>query len=150
LKTASKNLPAKNAKTGLYSRSKKTTRRRDLQRAYYTRRLIAAAPWIERQDALLLRRYVEISLLADVIYAHLKAVGPINPLGEARRLVGEFRKLSIASAGIGAQLGLSPSSRAGLKDLRSADAAIDISDSDAADAIAISAPSAAKHAEAGE
>ncbi len=124
--------------TGLYARSKKVAQRRDLQCRYFMRRLVATAPWIARQDSMLLRRYVELSLLANAIYARLRAVGPINPQGEARRLVGEFRKLSLAAASIGAQLGLSPASRAALGSDPSNPAAIDISPERAQRAIEVS------------
>ncbi len=125
MKKAAKNLPAKNAKTNLYARSKKAIRRRDLQTRYFVNKLLAVAPWIEAQDRMLLRRFVQLATLGDRVYAAMRDSEIINGRGESKRLLQDFRRLALAEASIGAQLGLSPQSRVGLRDSR-ADA-IDIS-----------------------
>ena len=136
MKPAPKNLPAKNAKTTLYARSKKTIRRRDLQCRYYMNRLIATAPWIERQDAMLLRRFVQLEMLGDRVYSALRDGEIVTGRGESKRLLQDFRRLVATQASLAAQLGLSPVARRALKDDASNPGAIDISPERAQRAIA--------------
>lgn len=124
--------------TGAYARSNKMKRQRDLQVTYYVRRLAKLAPWIELQDRMLVRRFAQLELLIDRVYAAIRDSDNILlPDGGAKRLVHDFRKLVQAQASIGAQLGLSPVSRRMVRDSGSLET-IDISDERARRAIDVS------------
>ena len=124
--------------TGLYSRSGRFMRLRDGQVTNYVRRIKAICPWLERQDLFLLRRFAQCELLCDVLYGQLRDKGPLTTAGEAKRLVGEWRKLVQTQGMLANQLGLSPAARAALKADPSNPAAIDISPERAQRAIEVS------------
>lgn len=72
----------------------------------------ALCPWIEGPDLPLLRRWCELELHASYVHAALRKFGILDRRGEARRLLDEHRKLSLAQLAIGAELGLNPRARA--------------------------------------
>jgi len=126
-------------RTGLYASSTKFKRLRDVQVRYYVARIARqCGSYMLKQDLFLLRRFAQLELLCDVTYAQLREKGVFNKEGEAKRLLGEYRKLVLAQGVIGAQLGLSPAARRALKDDPANPAAIDISPERAQRAIEVS------------
>jgi hypothetical protein len=123
-------------KTGLRARSKSFQRLRDNQVGYYVRNIRAMCPWLIKSDYFLIRRFAQCELLCDVLYAELRERGPLDKSGEAKRLLGEWRKLVAAQGSLANQLGLSPQARAAIK--TDATKPVDISDADAQRAIDVS------------
>jgi len=101
-------------------------------------KLIATAPWIERQDAMLLRRFVQLEMLGDRVYSALRDGEIVTGQGESKRLLQDFRRLVATQASLAAQLGLSPVARRALRDDPSNPSAIDISPERAQRAIEVS------------
>ena len=139
-KKAKTTLPARkeNSRTGLYAVSTKFKRLRDAQIRYYTVRIKMQCPWLAKEDIFLTRRFAQAEMLLDVIYGQLRDKGPLTKDGEAKRLVGEWRKLVQTQGMLANQLGLSPAARAALKADPSNPSAIDISPERAQRAIDVS------------
>ncbi len=100
------------AKTGIYVRSPDGLKLRDRSVQRIVAKMCALCPWIEGPDLPLLRRWCELELHASYVHAALRKFGILNREGEARRLLDEHRKLSLAQLAIGAELGLNPRARA--------------------------------------
>jgi hypothetical protein len=113
----------------LYSRGAKGVAIRDVR----TRRLAStyrkAFPWLEAADTVLLRTFVQVSLLADEIYSKITKEGVTRPTGQPHPLLGEFRNYSRTAADLAGRLGLSPRDRAQMK-ANSTTAALDTIDLD--------------------
>jgi hypothetical protein len=122
-------------RTGLYASSTKFKRLRDVQVRYYVARIARQCPYLAKQDLFLLRRFAQLEMLCDVIYAQLREKGVFNKEGEAKRLLGEYRKLVLAQGSLASQLGLSPSARSAIKSGDLDPDVIDISDESARRAI---------------
>jgi hypothetical protein len=91
----------------------------------------AVMPWLEEADAPTCRTWAE---LASRVYAALRDQGVLNPEGEARRLLDDYRKLRQTQAIFTRELGMTPAARQALKanskatfDLAPAFAAEDVS-----------------------
>jgi len=130
------------ARTGLYVRGGNGIKLRDLKVRRLLRKLRGACPWIEPSDMPLARRWCELEVLCSIAYAALRDEGPMNEKGDGRRLLDDYRKLALAQASIGRELGLSPAARQALKASRdngAFDLAAQIVEDGAADgAIAVS------------
>jgi hypothetical protein len=72
-------------------------------------------PWIEQADIPAARAWAEMEYLAGQVYAVLRAMHPVIPDGEARRLLDDYRKLRQTQAVFARELGMTPASRMALK-----------------------------------
>ncbi len=105
------------AKTGVYVRSPNGLKLRDRSVQRIVAKTRALCPWIQGPDLPLLRRWSELELHASYVHAALRKFGILNGRGEARRLLDEHRKLSLAQLAIGAELGLNPHARAQMQSM---------------------------------
>jgi hypothetical protein len=99
------------AKHGLFIKSPKGLKLRDRSVQRIVRQVRELCDWIKPCDVPLLRRWAELEIHALRIHAFLKLVGDVNQAGDPRSLLDAHRKIALAQASIGAQLGLSPASR---------------------------------------
>lgn len=125
-------------RSGLYAKSTTFVGLRDAQIRAYATRIRRQCPWMVNQDIFLIRRFCQAELLAEAIYARLRAEGVFTKDGEVKRLANEWRKLALAQLQLGSALGLHPQSRSALRN-DSMPSAIEISDDDARAALQISA-----------
>ena len=104
------------AMTGYYTKSPKGLKLMDRLVQKIVAKMRELCDWLEPCDLPLLRRWAELELHATRINGFLKIIGEVNSTtGEPRRLLDEHRKVALAQATIGAQLGLSPASRMAIK-----------------------------------
>jgi hypothetical protein len=103
------------ALTGLYVKSPKGLKLRDRSVQRIVAQMRELCDWIEPCDLPLLRRWAELEIHASRVHGFLKLIGDVNSQGEPRRLLDELRKIALAQAAIGSQLGFSPASRTGLR-----------------------------------
>jgi len=115
MKTPSKNLPATNAKTGIYARSPKARKLRDAQTRYVMRKVRMLCPVIKPEDIWMLRRFAELEYLASRCYAALRDSEIVNGRGESKRLLTDYRRLVQTQHSLANSLGLSPAARMAIK-----------------------------------
>jgi len=100
---------------GLYVRSKKGVRLRDLTVWRLARKMRSAMPWLEDSDLPACRSWAQLDVLASKVYAELRDHGFTNGEGEPRRLLTEFRQLRLAQLAYERELGMTPVARMNLK-----------------------------------
>ncbi len=112
-------------KTTLYVRAAAGLKLRDHKVQRLVQRMRIAMPWLQASDIPQARAWAQLEVIADQVYAALRAMGPLNSNGEARRLVDDFRKLRQTQNGLANALGMTPASRLALG-VMSGRSAIDI------------------------
>jgi hypothetical protein len=100
--------------SGYYVKSPKGLKLRDRSVQRIVAQMRELCDWIEPCDLPLLRRWAELEIHASRVHGFLKLIGDVNQQGDPRRLLDDLRKIALAQAAIGAQLGFSPASRAAL------------------------------------
>ncbi len=103
------------ARTGVYAKPAAGIKLRDKKVERLARKVRTVATWLEPSDFPMLRGWCELEILAESVYAAVRALGVLNQNGEARRLVNDYRLLRQTQAGIAAALGLTPAARQALK-----------------------------------
>lgn len=105
----------KRASTGLYVRAAPGLKLRDKKVERLARKVRTVMPWLEPADWPIVRAWAEFEYLAGQVYAALRSYGAVNPHGEARRLLDDYRKLRLAQAIFARELGMTPASRMAIK-----------------------------------
>ena len=100
---------------GLFVRSKKGVRLRDLTIYRLVKKLRFAMPWLEDSDQPACRGWAQMEVMASRIYAELRDHGFTNGEGEPRRLLSEFRQLRQTQLAYERELGMTPASRMAMK-----------------------------------
>jgi hypothetical protein len=75
----------------------------------------AAMHWLEPSDLPTCRAWAELEFLAGQVYAVLRTLGVVNPKGEGRRLLDDYRKLRQTQAVYARELGMTPAARMAIK-----------------------------------
>jgi hypothetical protein len=101
-------------KTCLYLKSPVALAKRDRETDNLACRMYEIMPWLTKTDGPSARRWAQLEYLADMVFLELKNNGLLNADGEARRLLGEFRKLIGNQLQIANALGMPASARAAL------------------------------------
>lgn len=136
--------PQRRAQTGLYVRAAPTLKVRDKRIAVLVKRMFRLMGWLRPEDVPLCRSWAQHEILSDIVYSALRAMGPINADGNAKRLLVDYRQLRQSQTAIASQLGMSPMARARLC-AASTNAAFDVmSNGDLSEAETESAISAAR------
>jgi hypothetical protein len=104
------------ADTGLYVKSRNGLRLRDLNVRRLVRRMRVAMPWLKDSDVPVCRAWAELEVLSARIYAELRDNGFLNPEGDARRLLNDYRGLRKTQLSFAMQLGMTPVARKLLQD----------------------------------
>lgn len=117
--------PQRRAQTGLYVRAARTLKVRDQKISKLVRRMFSLMSWLKPEDIPLMRSWAQHEILADIAYSALRAMGPINADGNAKRLLTDFRQLRQSQTMIANALGMSPMARAQLR-AASTNAAFDV------------------------
>ena len=107
------NTPA--TKTGLYVRAAPGFKLRDRKVTRLAIKVRAAMPWLEPADGPTVRAWCELEYLTNQVYAALRTYGVVNPSGEARRLLDDYRKLRQTQIILSRELGMTPASRMAIK-----------------------------------
>ncbi len=126
---------------GLYVKAANGLRLRDRRVQRLVRKMRVAMPWLEEVDLPAARAWAQFEVLADQVYAWLRASSVVNAKGEGKRLLHDFRQLRQTQLEFARQLGMTPASRAALKASRdngAFDLASVIADDAADGAIAVS------------
>lgn len=105
----------KRASTGLYVKAAPGLKLRDRKVTRLAVKVRAIMPWLEPVDGPTVRVWCELEYLAGQVYAALRSYGAVNPHGEARRLIDDYRKLRLAQAVFARELGMTPASRMAIK-----------------------------------
>ena len=113
------------AQTGLYVRAARTLKVRDQKISKLVRRMFRLMEWLKPEDIPLMRSWAQHEILSDIAYSALRAMGPINADGNAKRLLTDFRQLRQSQTAIANALGMSPMARAQLR-TASTNAAFDL------------------------
>jgi hypothetical protein len=107
--------PAERAQTTLYVKAQPGLKLRDKKTERLARRVRQAMPWIQPSDAVAVRAFCELEVLAEQVYAVLRFGGVVNREGDARRLLNDYRKLRATQAVWVNAIGATPAARAALK-----------------------------------
>ena len=75
-----------------------------------------AMPWLKDSDVPVCRAWAELEVLSARIYAELRDNGFLNPEGDARRLLNDYRGLRKTQLSFAMQLGMTPVARKLLQD----------------------------------
>jgi hypothetical protein len=105
----------KRASTGLYVKAAPGLRLRDRKVTRLAVKVRAIMPWLEAVDGPTVRVWCELEYLSGQVYAALRSYGAVNPNGEARRLLDDYRKLRLAQAVFARELGMTPAARMAIK-----------------------------------
>ncbi len=127
----------KHAKTGIYVKAAPGLRLRDKKVERLARKMRDVMEWLQPSDMPAARAWAELEYLAGQVYAALRSYGAINPRGEARRLLDDYRKLRLAQAIFARELGMTPAARMAIK-ANGTRAAYDLSEPETARACEIS------------
>jgi hypothetical protein len=103
------------AQTGLYVRASKGLKLRDRKTERLARKVRSVLTWLEPSDYPAVRAWCELEYLAGQVYAVLRAGSVVNAAGEGKRLLDDYRKLRLAQAVYGRELGMTPTARMALK-----------------------------------
>jgi hypothetical protein len=106
---------ARPAKYGLYVRARPGLILRDERVRRLKRKLYVECPWLTVADDPMARRFCELQVLIEQVYAFIRTTGVLNPAGDVKIAVDSHRKLTLAQATIANALGLTPASRTALK-----------------------------------
>ena len=98
---------------------------RDRRIAALVKRMFRLMGWLRPEDVPLCRSWAQLEILSDIVYSALRAMGPINADGNAKRLLVDYRQLRQSQTAIASQLGMSPMARAQLRAV-STNAAFDV------------------------
>ncbi len=104
-------VPAKQSKHGLYVRAQPGLRLRDERVRRLKRKLYVVAPWLTEADDPMCRRFCELQVLIEQVYAFIRAGSVVNSSGEVKTAVDAHRRLTLAQVHIATALGLTPASR---------------------------------------
>ncbi len=116
MKPAADNLPAKNARTGVYGRSKRVLAVRHQKTQYMVRSLKRVMPWLQPSDTPALRAFCELEYLCAAISNALdKGKSLFDEKGNVRRLGHDYRIFRQTQATYMRELGMTPVARAALK-----------------------------------
>jgi hypothetical protein len=107
------NTPA--TKTGLYVRAAPGLKLRDRKVTRLAVKVRAVLPWLEPADWPTVRAWCELEYLAGQVYAALRTYGVVNPSGEARRLLDDYRRLRQVQLQYATALGMSPAARMAIR-----------------------------------
>ncbi len=107
-------VPAKQSKHGLYVRAQRGLQLRDAKVARLKRKLYVIAPWLTEADDPMARRFCELQVLVEQVYAFVRAGAVVNGVGEVKTAVDAHRRLTLAQVHIARELGLTPASRTAL------------------------------------
>jgi len=106
---------ARPTKTGLHVRARAGLQLRDERVRRLKRKLYVLAPWLTEADDPMARRFCELQVLIEQVYAWIRATGVVSEAGEVKGPVDAHRRLTLAQAQIANALGLTPASRTQLK-----------------------------------
>jgi hypothetical protein len=103
------------APTGLYARSESALRIRAERVRRIVNRMRKTMPWLSDADIPACRGWAELEILSATCFAWLTRMNVLNPEGEPRRLLSEFRQLRQAQLSYERELAMTPLARASLK-----------------------------------
>jgi phage terminase small subunit len=103
------------ASTGLYVKAAPGLKLRDRKVTRLAVKVRAVLPWLEPADGPAVRAWCELEYLCSQTYAALRAFGVVNPRGEARRLLDDYRKLRQTQIVLSRELGMTPAARMAIK-----------------------------------
>jgi hypothetical protein len=106
---------SKHAKTGIYVKAAPGLRLRDKKVERLARKMRTVMEWLQPSDMPAARAWAELEYLSGQVYAALRSYGVVNPSGEARRLLDDYRKLRLAQAIFARELGMTPAARMAIK-----------------------------------
>ena len=106
---------SKRASTGLYVRAAPGLKLRDKKVERLARKARAVMPWLEPADWPTVRAWCELEYLTGQVYAALRTYGVVNPSGEARRLLDDYRKLRQTQIVLSRELVMTPASRMAIR-----------------------------------
>lgn len=106
---------AKPVKSGLYVRARPGLILRDERVRRLKRKLYVECPWLTVADDPMARRFCELQVLIEQVYAFVRTTGVLTPAGEVKTAVDSHRRLTLAQSTIANALGLTPLSRTTLK-----------------------------------
>jgi hypothetical protein len=96
---------------GLFVKSKKGRKLRDLTIRRLTLKMRARMPWLADADLPVCRAWAELEVLSTSVYTDLWERGLINSTGEARKLLNDYRTLRQTQLGFARELGMTPAAR---------------------------------------
>jgi Phage terminase, small subunit len=102
-------------KSGLYVHARPGLQLRDAKVARLKRKLFIECPWLTEADAAIARRFCELQVLIEQVYAFIRATGVMSTTGEVKSAVDAHRRMTLAQNTLAAQLGLTPASRIAIK-----------------------------------
>jgi hypothetical protein len=102
-------------KHGLYVRARPGLQLRDAKVARLKRKLYIQAPWLTDADDTIARRFCELQVLIEQVYAFIRTTGVMSVAGEVKNAVDAHRRMTLAQNALAAQLGLTPLARTQLK-----------------------------------
>jgi hypothetical protein len=105
----------KRASTGLYVKAAPGLKLRDRRVTRLAVKVRAVLPWLEPADGPVVRAWCELEYLRGQTYAALRAFGVVNPRGEARRLLDDYRKLRQTQIVLSHELGMTPAARMAIR-----------------------------------
>jgi hypothetical protein len=101
--------------SGLYVRARPGLQLRDAKVARLKRKLYAQAQWLTEADDTIARRFCELQVLIEQVYAFIRATGVMSTTGEVKNAVEAHRRMTLAQNTLATQLGLSPAGRMAIK-----------------------------------
>jgi hypothetical protein len=102
-------------KSGLYVHARPGLILRDAKVTRLKRKLYIQAPWLTDADAAIARRFCELQVLIEQVYAFIRSTGVLTPTGEIKTAVDAHRRMTLARNQLATQLGLTPASRMAIK-----------------------------------
>jgi hypothetical protein len=96
--------------SGLYIRSARALKRRDLRCDRLTNKMYANMVWLRPEHRGAARTWAQCELLSDLIWVRLRSEGIFNETGELKRLADDWRKIKSVQLAYGIQLAMTPHS----------------------------------------
>jgi len=110
-----KTVPAAVPKHGLYVYARPGLQLRDAKVARLKRKLYVECPWLTPADDPMARRFCELQVLIEQVYAWIRATGVVSEAGDVKGPVDAHRRMTLAQNTLATQLGLSPAGRMAIK-----------------------------------
>ncbi|MGO9607220.1 MAG: hypothetical protein ACLQAT_28140 [Candidatus Binataceae bacterium] len=104
-------LPRRHSGTGLYVKAASGLRVRHRKVRRLVEKMRAEMPWLESADLPACRAWAELEILGAYVFTELLGSGLLNPEGEPRRLLTDFRQLRQAQLAYARELGMTPAAR---------------------------------------
>jgi len=100
---------------GAYAKSPGALQVREEKVKALVGRMYEEMPWLDDPDEPSIRHWAELEVIGDSLFRNLMTKGFANRKGEPRRLLVEFRQLRQTQLTYERELGMTPSSRMGLR-----------------------------------